>query len=146
MAQALELARLAGEAGEVPVGAVLVDAAGEVIGRGRNGSIANSDPTAHAEVAALRDAGQACGNYRFPDSTLYVTVEPCTMCAGALIHARVKTLVFAAPEPKAGAIVSAARVLEADYLNHRVEVVAGVCEDTSAALMRNFFKQRRDRR
>lgn len=144
MGHALELAKCAASQGEVPVGAVVVDAAGNaLLGRGRNRVIENSDPTAHAEIVALRDAGTARGNYRLPGATLYVTVEPCTMCAGALVHARIGRLVFGAPEPRAGAVVSRARVLDNPAHNHRVAVSGGVMAAECGALMRAFFAARR---
>lgn len=145
MARCLELARLAAQVGEVPVGAVLVDSQGVVQGEARNASIGARDPTAHAEIGVLRQAAAAVGNYRLPGSTLYVTVEPCTMCAGALVHARVGRLVFAAREPKAGAVVSTAQVLDNPALNHRIEVTMGICEDEAVALMQDFFRMRRAR-
>lgn len=143
MQRALELARRAGDAGEVPVGAVLVleDA---VIGEGFNTVVAASDPTAHAEIVALRAASLRVGNYRLPGSTLYVTLEPCTMCLGALVHARVSTLVFAAREPRAGAVCSAARLLDAGFYNHRVAWRDGVLADRSSNLLRRFFRERRE--
>jgi len=122
---ALEEARWAGAAGEVPVGAVVV-LGGEVVGRGHNRPVATSDPTAHAEIEALRAAGRQVGNYRLTGATLYVTVEPCVMCAGACVHARIGELVFGAPDPKAGAVVSRARILDAPTWNHRVGIVGGV--------------------
>ena len=142
MHRALVLAGEAAAAGEVPVGAVLVRD-GEVLGEGRNGPIGRCDPTAHAEILALRQAAERVGNYRLAGSTLYVTVEPCTMCAGALVHARVARLVFGAAEPRAGAVVSSARVLDNPHLNHRVAVCGGVLADDCAALLRGFFVQRR---
>ena len=143
MRRALELARRAAAAGEVPVGAVVVRA-GEVLGEGANQPIGSHDPTAHAEIVALRAAAARIGNYRLSGSTLYVTIEPCTMCAGALVHARVGTLVYGASEPRAGAIASAANALGNAGLNHRVAVVAGVLEDECAALLTAFFRARRD--
>lgn len=144
MGYALELAKCAASQGEVPVGAVVVDPADNaLLGRGRNRVIEDSDPTAHAEIVALRDAGARRGNYRLPGATLYVTVEPCTMCAGALVHARIERLVFGAPEPKAGAVVSRARVLDNPAHNHRVAVSGGVMAAECGALMRAFFAERR---
>ena len=144
MGHALELAKCAASQGEVPVGAVVVDPADNaLLGRGRNRVIEDNDPTAHAEIVALRDAGAARGNYRLPGATLYVTVEPCTMCAGALVHARIERLVFGAPEPKAGAVVSRARVLDNPAHNHRVAVSGGVMAAECGALMRAFFEARR---
>lgn len=142
MNQALNCARRAAAKGEVPVGAVLVQD-GEVLAEAGNRPISDSDPTAHAEVNALRAACLAAGNYRLPGSTLYVTLEPCMMCVGAIVHARVDTLVFAAREPKAGAVVSAATLLDSPFLNHRVQVIEGPCADDAAALMSSFFADRR---
>ena len=144
MGYALELAKCAASQGEVPVGAVVVDPADNaLLGRGRNRVIEDNDPTAHAEIVALRDAGARRGNYRLPGATLYVTVEPCTMCAGALVHARIERLVLGAPEPKAGAVVSRARVLDNPAHNHRVAVSGGVMAAECGALMRAFFAERR---
>lgn len=142
MQVALAEARLAGLAGEVPVGAVVV-IAGREVGRGRNRPVSGQDPTCHAEMEALRDAARQMRNYRLPGATLYVTVEPCTMCAGALVHARVERLVFGAREPKAGAVRSAARVLDWEHLNHRVAVVEGVLATECSELMTSFFAGRR---
>ena len=142
MRQALALARQSGAGGEVPVGAVVV-LDGECVGRGRNRPIASVDPTAHAEVEALRMAARAVGNYRLPGSVLYVTVEPCAMCAGALVHARIAHLVYGAPEPKSGAVASTIRLLESPGVNHRVEVTAGVLADECAQLLTDFFAARR---
>jgi tRNA(adenine34) deaminase len=143
MHRALDLARLAAAAGEVPVGAVLVRH-GEVLGEGSNRPIGACDPTAHAELLAIRAAALRAGNYRLPGATLYVTVEPCTMCAGALVHARIDTLVYGAVEPKAGAVVSTAAVLTNPQLNHQVAVLGGVLAEESAALLRAFFATRRN--
>ncbi|MFN2327277.1 MAG: tRNA adenosine(34) deaminase TadA [Chromatocurvus sp.] len=143
MQRALYLAEQAGNAGEVPVGAVLV-LHDEVIGEGCNSVIGASDPTAHAEIIALRAGALHEGNYRLPGTTLYVTLEPCTMCLGALIHARVSTLVFAAREPRAGAVCSAARLLDSDFYNHRVTWREGVLAARSSDLLRNFFRARRE--
>ncbi len=143
MRAALDEARKAADAGEVPVGAIVVlDAV--IVGRGFNQPISATDPTAHAEIVALRDAARAVGNYRLVGSTMYVTVEPCLMCVGALVHARVETLVFGAPEPKAGAVVSTARVHENPALNHRLSVVGGVLEDECRGVIQTFFKARRN--
>ncbi len=146
MRQALALAKRAAQLGEVPVGAIVVQRNGQggsVVGRGHNAMIGDSDPTAHAEINALRDASARLGNYRLPDTTLYVTLEPCLMCAGALVHARVKRLVFGAREPRTGAVVSQLRALESPAHNHRVEVVEAVLAEQCAALMRGFFAERR---
>lgn len=144
MMAALDEARLAADRGEVPVGAVVVSD-GHVVGRGFNRCIGDVDPSAHAEVVALRAAALRLRNYRMPEATLYVTVEPCTMCAGALVHARVGTLVYGASEPRSGAVVSTARVLDNAALNHRVTVVGGVLADECADLLRRFFAARRCR-
>jgi tRNA(adenine34) deaminase len=142
MRQALELARQAAAAGEVPVGAVVV-MGDEVAGRGFNQPIGSHDPTAHAEIVAIRAAADLAGNYRLTGSTLYVTVEPCLMCVGAMVHARVGTLVFGAVEPRAGAIVSAVAAHETPGLNHRIEVVPGVLADECREAIQSFFRDRR---
>lgn len=142
MREALVLAGEAARAGEVPVGAVVV-LAGEVIGRGRNGPIGAHDPTAHAEVVALRDAAARVGSYRLTGATMYVTVEPCMMCVGALVHARIATLVYGAPEPKAGAVESTQRAHEHPALNHRITVVSGVLASECRDVMKAFFAGRR---
>jgi tRNA(adenine34) deaminase len=142
MRQALLQAIRARDLGEVPVGAVVV-LDGEVIGTGANQPIACHDPTAHAEVNALRAAALARGNYRLSGATLYVTIEPCLMCVGAAIHARIGCLVFGALEPRAGALMSATRAHETPGLNHRLEVIGGVLEAECRALMQEFFRQRR---
>lgn len=146
MQHALVLARQGGAAGEVPVGAVVVDAQGRILGEGFNQPIGAHDPTAHAEIVALRQAAAILGNYRLPGTTLYVTLEPCLMCCGALVHARVKRLVYAATEPKSGAVESAFEVLANPRLNHRVSVTAGVLADVSTNLLQSFFSQRRETR
>ena len=143
MRRALQWAQRAAVAGEVPVGAVLVRD-GEVLGEGANAPIEQRDPTSHAEIVALRAAALRVGNYRLPGTTLYVTIEPCTMCAGALIHARVDTLVFGAREPRAGAIVSHAAVIDNVGLNHRVAIVEGILVDECQQLLKTFFRARRD--
>jgi tRNA(adenine34) deaminase len=144
MRAALEEAHLAGDRGEVPVGAVVVldDA---IVGRGYNQPISACDPTAHAEIVALREAGRRVGNYRLTGATVYVTIEPCQMCVGAMVHARIARLVYGAPEPKAGAIESAMRAHEHAALNHRLEALGGVLEDECRAVMQGFFQKRRDR-
>ncbi|MGE0594627.1 MAG: tRNA adenosine(34) deaminase TadA [Vicinamibacterales bacterium] len=142
MALALDEARRGGEAGEVPVGAVVV-VGGAVVARAFNQPIRTSDPTAHAEIVAVREAGRRLGNYRLTDATLYVTVEPCLMCVGALVHARVQEVVFGAAEPKTGALVSTVRALDTPGLNHRFAVTAGVLEDACRDLVQAFFRQRR---
>jgi len=143
MREALDCARAAGARGEVPVGAVLVDANGDLLARAANSPIANHDPTAHAEVVALRAAGQALRNYRLPGCTLYVTLEPCAMCVGALVHARIARLVFAAADPKTGACGSVLDLTASPGLNHRVAVTRGVLQEESAELLRRFFAERR---
>ena len=148
MQAALGLAREAALAGEVPVGAVVVLARDggdgeEIVGRGFNRPISTHDPTAHAEIVAMRDAAARLGNYRLTGATLYVTVEPCLMCVGAMVHARIGTLVYGAPEPKAGAIASTQRAHEHGALNHRMTIVSGVSAAESKALMQEFFAQRR---
>lgn len=142
MRDALGLAGEAAQAGEVPVGAVVV-VDGEIVGRGFNRPITSTDPTAHAEIVALRDAAQRLGNYRLTGATLYVTVEPCLMCVGALVHARIGTLVYGAPEPKAGAVDSTQRAHEHAALNHRMTVISGVLASESRELMQQFFRERR---
>ncbi len=144
MQRALDLARHAQqEHAEVPVGAVLV-ADGQIVGEGRNRSISGNDPSAHAEVMALRDAGQRLGNYRFPGTTLYVTLEPCAMCSGALVHARVARVVFGADDPKTGAAGSVLRYAQiSEKHNHRLSVERGLRSEESAELLRAFFRQRR---
>jgi tRNA(adenine34) deaminase len=128
--------------GEVPVGAVVV-IGDEVLGRGCNEPLTRVDPTAHAEINALRQAAQAVGNYRLSGATLYVTIEPCLMCVGAMIHARIGLVVFGAAEPRAGALGSAIRAHETPGLNHRLAVVSGVLEDDCRALMQRFFREKR---
>lgn len=142
MQQALEQARMAARLGEVPIGAVVV-LEDQIIGRGFNQPIASQDPTAHAEIEAIRDACRKLGNYRLPGATLYVTVEPCTMCAGSLVHARIGKLVFGAREPRAGAVRSTQQVLDNPGLNHRVAVEEGIMASESAQLMTEFFRMRR---
>jgi tRNA(adenine34) deaminase len=142
MREALALAADAARAGEVPVGAVVVRE-NRIIGRGWNQPIGSHDPTAHAEIVALRDAGKTAGNYRLTDATLYVTVEPCLMCVGAMIHARIGTLVFGTPEPKAGAIESTQRAHEGPALNHSFVVVSGVLAKECAGIVQQFFQARR---
>ncbi|MBI3680117.1 MAG: tRNA adenosine(34) deaminase TadA [Acidobacteria bacterium] len=143
MRQALLLAQQARETGEVPVGAVLV-IEGEVMGRGYNSPVRRSDPTAHAEILALREAAGRIGNYRLDEATLYVTLEPCVMCAGALVYARVKRLVFGARDLRFGGVRAKFRLADSDLLNHRVEVVEGVLAAECLALLREFFAARRE--
>ena len=143
MREALALARTARERGEVPVGAVVVGLDGQVVGRGFNQPIGGVDPTAHAEVIALRDAAQTLHNYRLSGVSLYVTVEPCLMCVGAIVHARIKQLVFGAGEPRAGAVGSALEALNHPSLNHRVDVVSGILEPDCREAIQGFFDTRR---
>lgn len=142
MQLALDLAREAFAAGEVPVGAVLVQNE-QVIGAGYNSPIERLDPSAHAEMLAIRDAGQRIGNYRLTGATLYVTVEPCSMCAGAIVHSRIQRVVFGALEPKAGALCSAANFFESEFLNHRPVFQGGVLAEECSQLMTDFFSLRR---
>ena len=144
MLAALEQALMASERAEVPVGAIVV-LNGTIVGRGFNQPIASHDPTAHAEIVALRDAAQHVKNYRLTGATVYVTIEPCQMCVGAMVHARVARLVYGTPEPKAGAIESAMRAHEHPALNHRIEAVGGVLEEQCRALMQEFFAERREK-
>lgn len=143
MRQALQQAQKAADSDEVPVGAVLVDQSGECLASGHNQPISAVDPTAHAEIVVLREAAKRMNNYRLPDTTLYITLEPCTMCVGALVQARVARIVFAASEPKAGAIVSALRLFETGRFNHQPEIDSGVLEAESSSLLANFFQQKR---
>lgn len=146
MRRALELARhAADEHAEVPVGAVLV-LDGAVVGEGWNHNIGGNDPTAHAEIVALRDAGRRLGNYRYPGAILYATLEPCVMCAGAIVHARVARVVYAATDPKTGAAGSVFDTLLSDRHNHRVEVDSGLCADDAGTMLRRFFAERRGSR
>ena len=142
MRHALTLAEQARAAGEVPVGAVLVRA-GEILGEGWNCPIATHDPTAHAEIVALRTAGRDIGNYRLVETTLYVTLEPCVMCMGAISHARVRRLVFGATDPKRGAVESALELAEAAFLNHEVQWTGGVLAEECGQMLRDFFRERR---
>jgi len=142
MDAALTEARLAAEGGEVPIGAVVVHE-GEIIVRGQNRVLRDVDPTAHAEIVAIREAARALGNYRLSGCTLYVTLEPCAMCAGAMIHARIDRLVYAAADPKAGACGSVLSVLNHPQLNHQMQVVQGTGAEESAELLRGFFRERR---
>ena len=147
MAMALSAARAAGEAGEVPVGAVMIAADGTtVLATARNAPLTDHDATAHAEIAAIRAAGQALGNYRLDGCTLYVTLEPCTMCVGALVHARVARVVFAADEPKAGSLRSARQLMEpalGGWFNHRFAWQGGILAEESKGLLQAFFRSRR---
>src|SRR5439155_7820556 len=145
MRAALTLAQRAFSADEIPVGAVVV-LKNKIIGRGYNRSLSQSDPTAHAEILALRQAARRVGNYRLTLATLYCTLEPCAMCAGALVLARIRLLVYGARDNKAGAIDSHLNLLAAHFLNHRVEVISGVLEEESSALLKEFFRLKRKRK
>lgn len=142
MEQALLLASEAAKKGEVPVGAVVV-LDNEIVGRGSNGPIYGCDPTAHAEIIALRDAAQRIQNYRLVDTSIYVTIEPCTMCLGAMVHARVKSLFYGAPERKSGVVDSNAQLHTADWLNHKLDVSGGYLEERCSQMISEFFAARR---
>jgi len=144
MEEALRAAQRALEAGEVPVGAIVV-CSGKIVGRGSNRNLADSDPTAHAEVVALRQAGTAIGNHRLEECELFVTIEPCAMCAGAVVHARLKRLVYGADDPKAGAVHSVMQVLNHPSLNHQMEVRGGVLAGRCAEVLQEFFRGRREK-
>jgi tRNA(adenine34) deaminase len=143
MREALAEAEAAREEGEVPVGAVVI-LDGTVIARGRNAVIRSSDPTAHAEIVALREAARAVGNYRLTGATVYSTIEPCAMCAGALVHARVARLVYGAKDPKAGAVETHFGICTTDFLNHQVSVEGGILEDECRRVLQSFFRDRRN--
>ncbi len=142
MRESLSEAFAAREEGEVPVGAVVV-LEGEIIGRGRNAVISTSDPTAHAEIVALRDAARRLGNYRIVGATLYSTIEPCAMCAGAILHARIARLVYGATDPKAGAVTTHFEICSTDFLNHRVMIKGGMLEDECREVIQSFFREKR---
>lgn len=144
MQRALELAELAEAKGEVPVGAVIVAADGELLAEGYNLSICSHDPTAHAEINALRAAGQSLENYRLTGSTLYVTLEPCPMCAGAMVHARVGRLVYGASDPRTGAAGTVFQLADCEQLNHRMAITSGVMEEECAAQLKAFFRMKRE--
>lgn len=145
MAQALIEAQAAYEAAEVPVGAVVTDETGKILGKGRNQPIALHDPTTHAEIQALRAAAQKCGNYRLPGCVLVVTIEPCVMCMGAAIQARIGHLVFGAPDPKAGAAGSLYDMAHDKRLNHQMKVTSGIMADQCGRLLQEFFRSRRQK-
>ena len=142
MEEALRVAQRALDAGEVPVGAIVVRA-GKIVGRGWNRNLTDVDPTAHAEILALREAGARVGNHRLGECELFATIEPCAMCAGAMVHARLKRLVYGADDPKAGAVCSVLQVLNHPQLNHQMEVSRGVLANRCAELLQSFFRQRR---
>jgi tRNA(adenine34) deaminase len=143
MEEALRLAQRAQDAGEVPVGAIVVRH-GKIVGRGWNRNLTDVDPTAHAEILALREAGARVGNHRLGDCELFATIEPCAMCAGAMVHARLKRLVYGADDPKAGAVHSALQVLNHPQLNHQMEISRGVLAQRCADLLQSFFRKRRE--
>ncbi len=143
MLDAMIAARAAEAAGEVPVGCIIVSDTGEIIARGENRVLRNSDPTAHAEIVALRAAGAALGNYRLSGCTLYTTMEPCAMCAGAILHARIVRLVYGAPDPKAGACGSVLEIINHPRLNHRLELLGGILGEQCGQLLTDFFRARR---
>lgn len=144
MAMAIELARSAWQAGEVPVGSIVV-LDGEVVGRGFNQPISQHDPSAHAEIMAMRDAGRKIGNYRLPECSLYVTLEPCAMCAGAILHARVKRIVYGAADPKTGAAGSVVNLFQEPRLNHHTVIEGGILAQECGELISDFFRERRAR-
>lgn len=146
MHRALDQAYFALAAGEVPVGAVVVDNQGNIIGAGQNAPVASCDPSSHAEICALRKAGEQLGNYRLDGCTLFVTLEPCMMCAGAIVHARIKRLVYGAAEPHAGMVESKANLLAQPWFNHQVMVTGGVLAAPSKKLLKDFFAGRRSAR
>jgi tRNA(adenine34) deaminase len=143
MREALALARQAAAAGEVPVGAVVVNAGGEIVGRGFNQPISGQDPTAHAEVMALRDAARRLGNYRLPGCRLYVTLEPCAMCAGAIMHARIAQVIYGANDPKTGACGSVIDLFSEDRINHHTQIRGGILADDAVQMLQYFFSSRR---
>ena len=143
MEEALRIAQRALDAGEVPVGAIVVRA-GKIVGRGWNRNLTDVDPTAHAEILALREAGARVGNHRLRECELFATIEPCAMCAGAMVHARLRRLVYGADDPKAGAVQSVLQVLNHPQLNHQMEVSRGVLATRCAELLQSFFRQRRE--
>lgn len=143
MQMALDQAVAAERQGEVPIGAVIIDAGGQVVAQDHNRTIANCDPSAHAEINVLRTAARRLKNYRLLSTTLYVTVEPCAMCMGAVVHARVKRVVFGTPDPKWGAVESIYRIGRDTRFNHQVEVISGICADRCRSIIQNFFRGRR---
>ena len=146
MKAAIEQARLALSLNEVPIGACLIDADGQVIAAGSNRTITDCDPTAHAEIIVLREAARRIGNYRLTGTTIYSTIEPCAMCAGALVNARVKRLVYGAADERFGAVETVFRNCDSERLNHRLEITSGVLADECRELMQNFFRARREKK
>ena len=140
---ALQQAQRSVDVGEVPVGAVLVDSNGEMVAKGHNRPIINDDPTAHAEIQVIREAALRLENYRLPGTTLYVALEPCAMCVGAIVHARIARVVYGATEPKAGAVESRLKLFEAEHFNHHPEVTSGVLAEDCSAILSEFFEKRR---
>ena len=143
MQKAIEAAEIARDFDEIPIGACLIDKAGEILAIAGNRTITTSDPTAHAEILVLRDAGAKIGNYRLTETVLYTTIEPCAMCAGALVNARVKRLVFGAHDERFGAVESVFRLCDTSSLNHQIEITSGVLADECRKLMQDFFRQKR---
>ena len=144
MRKAIEAAEVARDFDEIPIGACLIDKSGEILAIAGNRTITNSDPTAHAEILVLREAGAKIGNYRLTETVLYTTIEPCAMCAGALVNARVKRLVFGAHDEKYGAVESVFRLCDTSSLNHQIEITSGVLADECKKLMQDFFRQKRN--
>lgn len=144
MIEAIKAAQEAQKLDEVPIGACLVDKDGRILAVASNRTISNSDPTAHAEILVLREAAAKIGNYRLVDSTIYTTIEPCAMCAGALVNARVKRLVYGAKDERFGAVETIFKICDSELLNHQIEIVSGVLEKDCRALMQNFFRQKRE--
>ena len=143
MKLALRQAETSGKLGEVPVGAILLDEEGRIIGTGHNHPLGLNDPTAHAEISALRQAGTQVGNYRLPGTTMVVTLEPCMMCVGALLHARVELVVFGAPDPRTGCLTSQMQGGNQNWTNHRFHILGGILEEQCSALLKDFFRRRR---
>lgn len=143
MQKAIEIARETGKLDEVPIGACLINEEGEILAEAGNRTISNNDPTAHAEILVLREAASKIGNYRLTDTTVYTTIEPCAMCAGALVNARVKRLVFGAPDERFGAVESVFRLCDTSSLNHQIEIKSGILADQCRKLMQDFFEEKR---
>ncbi len=143
MRKAIEAAKEAGTFGEVPIGACLIDAQGELLAVAGNRTIANNDPTAHAEILVLREAAALIQNYRLVNSTIYTTIEPCAMCAGALVNARIKRLVYGAKDERFGAVETLFKICDSEFLNHKIEIVSGILADDCRELMQNFFRRKR---
>ena len=146
MQKALEAARKAGGLNEVPIGACLIDKTGEILAVAGNRTITDNDPTAHAEILVLRQASQKIGNYRLTDTVVYTTIEPCAMCAGALVNARIKRLVYGAADERFGAVETLFRICDSSSLNHRIEITSGILADECRRLMQNFFRSKREKK